>query len=205
MKMHEKALQKVTGQKFSASSIAIIAAYVALVLLIFYCYYAFSSKTPAIQKQQSTASAYSKGVNFDVIPSFHLFGINDDPNLRKLKDSHIELVGIIFKDKASKAIILINSKEQVLSTGDKIDNNYSIHKIEPSRVIISTSNGLEELGLFDTLEQRPANSSTKSQFPQLEEFSQQEQPLDPVQLDNLNNLPKFNNIEPRTGRRNGNF
>jgi type II secretory pathway component PulC len=83
-----------------------------------------------------------------LISTWHLYGFNDEIHLQKVKDSKIQLNGIIFNNQDSKAIMLVNAKEFVFKIGDKIDDSYTIQNIEKTRVIFTTPQGIEEMALF---------------------------------------------------------
>ncbi|MFI4936946.1 MAG: type II secretion system protein N [Candidatus Berkiellales bacterium] len=85
--------------------------------------------------------------NLKEISTWHLFGLSHTL-LKKVRDNHIELIGIIVKGDQSLAIMKINSKEVILKTGDKIDNKYTIQRIENSRIIVKTKDDAEEIDLF---------------------------------------------------------
>lgn len=77
-----------------------------------------------------------------------LFGQGASP-LHQIKDSSLQLVGIIFDGNESIAIIRVNGVEQMLKNKGKINENYTIAKIEPMRVIVSTEEGYKQLQLFE--------------------------------------------------------
>ncbi len=87
--------------------------------------------------------------DLSIISKWHLFGKND---LEKFNNNNIKLIGIIFQDNASKAIMLVNSEERIFKSGDKINSIYSVQKIEPSRVVITTTEGPQQLGLFEAMD-----------------------------------------------------
>ncbi len=113
-----------------------------------------------------------ENVNFNLISSWHLFGFDKEAKFQKVKDANIKLVGIIFDNSNSKAILLVNAKERVLHAGDKIDNNYSIQKIEQSRVIVGTSEGAQELDLFSSLENSNKNVSKNPSLANMNDANQ---------------------------------
>ena len=91
--------------------------------------------------------------DYSVISSWPLFGLNAGDTISKITDNRIKLVGIIYRAQSSNkssAVIFMDNKEYILHNGDKIGNAYIIHKIEPSRIIVTSKNGLEELALFAT-------------------------------------------------------
>lgn len=90
-------------------------------------------------------------VDYTGIRSWPLFGVNTESTISKISYGNIKLVGIIYKAQStdkSKAVILMDNKEYILCNGDNIGNSYIIYKIEPSRIIIGSHNGLEELALW---------------------------------------------------------
>lgn len=104
---------------------------------------------PEMQKIQMAVSQVSQQ-DMELMATWPIFGKNT-PTVANVNDSNLQLLGIIFQGPESVAIIRINGAESLLKSGSKINNMYTIHKIEPMQVIVSSSNGLQKLELFENL------------------------------------------------------
>ncbi len=88
--------------------------------------------------------------SIDAVASLHLFGISQGTLLKKVDLNNIKLLGIIYNDKESKAIMAIEGKEEELIKGCKIANEYTIQAIEQNSVIVKGPNGLEVFEMFSS-------------------------------------------------------
>ncbi len=145
MKMHAKIMKIYTEKKDYVLIGAALLAYIFLFIL-----FALLRSTPASISNDNELKNHEESplisTDLSSISRWHLFGVNE---LEKFSNSNIKLVGIIFENNSSKAIILVNSEERILKNGDKINSNFTVQKIEPSRVVIDTNEGLQQMGLFE--------------------------------------------------------
>ncbi|MBS0287048.1 MAG: hypothetical protein JSR17_07120 [Proteobacteria bacterium] len=154
--MHEKLMNILTVHRNYFKIGLFVGGYLLAFSCILGLYAIFYNAGSDTQNNEPQSVVSKKDVDYKIIAPMHLFGFNEDSRLRKISNDNIKLVGIIYKDNASKAIMLINAKEQIFNLGDKVENVYTIQKIEPSRVIVATQDGFEEIGLFEALNQGKA-------------------------------------------------
>lgn len=124
--------------------------YLLVALFLFHAYFGNQENREISTVNEVTPSHTQKQMsNFALINTWHLFGINPNTALAKIKDSHIRLVGIIYHNERPKVILMVNEQELVLIKGDRIDSHYVIQKIEPHRIIVTTNEGYKSFELFE--------------------------------------------------------
>lgn len=123
--------------------------YIAIISVVIY-YYQGDQKIVNSTPPTLPTSIDPQKQDYAVMRNWHLFGVHAEVTLNQVKNSKIKLIGIIYHldHKKRTAIVLIDDKEYLLHYGDAIGSEYTIHKIDPSRIIVNSHNGLEELTLF---------------------------------------------------------
>ena len=123
--------------------------YLVIALVLFHAYFGQQESEVSTIKDSSSQPTQRQMSNFTLMNSWHLFGVSPHTALAKVQDSHIRLVGIIYHNERPRVIIMVNEQELVLSKGDKIDSQYVIQKIEPHRIIVTTTEGFKSFELFE--------------------------------------------------------
>ena len=143
--MHISQLKNLPYLKYLPYGLYLLAA-----LILFHAYFGDQENSETlITNEETPLLAQKQTSNFALINTWHLFGINPNTALAKVKDSHIRLVGIIYHNDRPRVIIMVNEQELVLSKGDRIDSQYVIQKIEPHRIIVTTNEGYKSFELFE--------------------------------------------------------
>ncbi len=192
-KMHIKSLHTLTANKYFNLYGLPTALYSLFALGLILLLWFNSKESDLVDNSKAVESSVAENVNLSLISSWHLFGFDKEAKFQKVENANIKLVGIIFDNSNSKAILMVNAKELVLHKGEKIDNNYSIQKIEPSRVIVTTNEGSQEIDLFSTLEAKTKPKNENQDQIQAPTQGQTQAIIDAV---NANVAANINNANP---------
>lgn len=124
--------------------------YSSILLLAAFLYYKATKEpyTLSVKPNKNTGESVSILVKASTIGSWHLFGTQ--PLQRGQNQlSNFKLIGIIYKKwGTSSAIIATNGKENIYKEGEKLSTEISIVKIEPTKILLNTSQGKLYLELF---------------------------------------------------------
>jgi type II secretory pathway component PulC len=124
--------------------------YGSIFLLAAFLYYKATREpyTLSVKPNKNTGETVSILVKAKSIGTWHLFG--SQPMQRGQNQlSNYKLIGIIYKRWGeSSAIIAANGKESLYKEGEKLSSEISIVKIEPTKILLNTSQGKLYLELF---------------------------------------------------------
>jgi hypothetical protein len=180
MNMHEIRLKILTGIHLHRNLMIAIISYMLIAMVLIYLHALKTTKAAQSGWKSNQIASESMNVDINAMRTWHLFGLSDSGELHKLSDSNIELIGIIYQGKSSRAIMLINASERTFSNGEKIDSNYTIQEIEPSRIVIATKDGVEEIAMFESIKDsnqaQSATNKTNNTQQVLQPQLQMEQP-----------------------------